>query len=159
MSQATEPGPSTALVATLPERVFTRGGSSSDPREDLWEWVDGPFNARIDFRRYRHGFEAFVPSLKQALLPFVKGHSSAHVSNLQQAFSHFVDAMQTCPKGAISVQHRLRAAMSREGYIGHPHRGSLNSRLLIEFLLKLIRPRKCESAPCQFDTWRDVVLH
>ncbi|CAJ0694050.1 hypothetical protein R77591_04189 [Ralstonia mannitolilytica] len=56
---------STALVSTLPERVFTRSGSSFDPRKDVWEWADGPFNARIDFRRYRHGFEAFVPSLKR----------------------------------------------------------------------------------------------
>lgn len=104
MSQTTESGSSTALVIALPERVFTRSGSSFDPREGLWEWVDGPFNGRIDFRRYSNRFEAFVPSLKQALLPFVKGHSSGHVMNLLQAFSHFVDAMQTCPEGVISAQ-------------------------------------------------------
>jgi len=105
MSQNTEPGSFTALVITLPERVFARSRSSFDPRDDLWEWADGPFNARIDFRRYTHGFDAFVPSLKQALLPFVKGHSSAHVSNLLGAFSHFADVIQTCPDGAISAQH------------------------------------------------------
>lgn len=105
MSQSTEPRWSTALVIALPERVFTRSGSSFDPREDLWEWADGPFNARVDFRRYNHGFDAFVPSLKQALLPFVKGHSSAHVSNLLGAFSHFTDVIQTCPEGEISAQH------------------------------------------------------
>ncbi|AJC15929.1 site-specific integrase [Pandoraea sputorum] len=105
MSQNTELRSSTALAITLPKRVFTRSGSSFDPREDLWEWADGPFNARIDFRRYRDGFEALVPSLKQALLPFVKGHSSGHVTNLQQAFSHFVDALKTCPQGAFSAQH------------------------------------------------------
>jgi len=104
MSQTTESGSSTALVIALPERVFTRSGSSFDPREGLWEWADGPYNARIDFRRYSNGFEAFVPSLKQALLPFVKGHSSAHVMNLLRAFSHFVDAMHTCPEGAINAQ-------------------------------------------------------
>lgn len=105
MLQTSEMHLSTALGLTLPERVFTRSGSSFDPREDLWEWADGPFNARLDFRRYRDGFEAFVPSLKQAMLPFVKGHSSAHVSNLLQAFSHFVDFMQTSPQGSISVLH------------------------------------------------------
>jgi len=104
MSQTTEFGTSNALVIALPARVFTRSGSSFDPREGLWEWADGPYNARIDFRRYSNGFEAFVPSLKQALLPFAKGHSSAHVMNLQGAFSHFVDAMHTCPEGAINAQ-------------------------------------------------------
>lgn len=96
---------SAALVVTLPERVLTRSGGSFDPRGDLWEWSDGPFNARLDFRRYRDGFEVFVPWLKQALLPFVKGHSSSHVSNLQQAFSHFVAVLQKCPEGAIGAQH------------------------------------------------------
>lgn len=105
MSQTTELRSSTALAITLPERVFTRSGSSFDPREDVWEWADGPFDARIDFRRYTGDFEAFVLWLKHALLPFVKGHSSAHVTNLNQAFSHFTDAMQTCREGAIGAQH------------------------------------------------------
>jgi hypothetical protein len=78
MSQTAELRSSTALAITLPERVFTRSGSSFDPREDVWEWADGPFNARIDFRRYTGDFKAFVLWLKHALLPFVKGHSSAH---------------------------------------------------------------------------------
>lgn len=86
MSQTTELRSSTALVIPLPARVFTRSGSSFDPREDVWEWADGPFNAYIDFRRYSNGFEAFVLPLKQALLPFVKGHSSAHITNLQGSF-------------------------------------------------------------------------
>jgi integrase len=90
---------------TLPVHVFTRGGGSFDPRCDLWEWVNGPFNARIDFLRYRGGFEVFVPSLKLALLTFVKGHSSAHVLNLEQAFFHFLSVLNTCPKTAIGAQH------------------------------------------------------
>jgi len=105
MTHATEVRSSTTLVVALPERAFTRGGTSFDPRGDLWQWADGPFNARIDFRRYSDGFEAFVPALKHALLSFVKGHSSSHVVNLQQAFSHFVDVTQTRPEGAINAQH------------------------------------------------------
>jgi integrase len=105
MSQTNDVRSSTALVIALPEQVFTRNGTSFDPRGDIWEWVDGPFNARIDFRRYRDGFEAFVPMLKQALLPFVKGYSSSYVLNLNQAFVHFVNVIRTCPEGAISVQH------------------------------------------------------
>ncbi|POR56204.1 site-specific recombinase XerD [Paraburkholderia eburnea] len=105
MSQTTEIHSSTALVIPLSTRVFTRSGSSFDPREDVWEWVDGPFNARIDFSRYTGNFKAFVPALKRALLPFVKGHSSAHVLNLNQAFSHFTDAVQACQEGTIGAQH------------------------------------------------------
>ncbi|ARL87139.1 site-specific integrase [Burkholderia pseudomallei] len=105
MSNTAELRSSTALANTLPERVFTRSGSSFDPREDVWEWADGPFNARIDFRRYTGDFKTFVLWLKHALLPFVKGHSYAHVTNLNQAFSHFANAMQTCGEGAIGAQH------------------------------------------------------
>ncbi|ANB71236.1 integrase [Paraburkholderia phytofirmans OLGA172] len=105
MLQTNELRSSTALVITLPKRVFTRSKSSFDPNDDVWEWADGPADAYIDFRRYNNGFEAFVPWLKHALLPFVKGHSSAHVMNLNGAFTHFVDAMPTCPEGAIGAQH------------------------------------------------------
>lgn len=113
---------STAVVVALPERVLTHGGDSFDPREDLWEWTDGPFNARIDFRRYRYGFEAFIPFLKQTLLAFVKGHSCSHVLNLQGAFSHFVDVTQICPEGAIGTQHisnyAARLAPNQVGRLG-----------------------------------------
>jgi integrase len=104
MSQKDELRSSTALAITLPKRVFTRGGGSFDPREDLWEWTDGPYNGRVNFGRYRNGFEVFVPSLKHALLSYVK-QSSSHVSNLHAAFSHFGDTLQKCPEGAISVKH------------------------------------------------------
>jgi hypothetical protein len=122
MSQTTEFRSSTALVITLPERVFTRSGSSFDPREDVWEWTDGPFNARIDFRRYTGAFEAFVLWLKHALLPFVKGHSSSHVTNLNQAFFHFTDSMQTCPEGAIGAQHisNYAAKLGAAAKMGRP---------------------------------------
>lgn len=105
MSKTTKRLSDSDLVSALPERVVTRSGSYLDPRQDVWEWVDGPFNAFIDFRRYRHGFEAFVLSLKHALIPFLKGHSSGHIVNLQRAFSHFVGTMRACPKGPISARH------------------------------------------------------
>lgn len=119
---------STSLAITLPSRVFTRSGSSFDPREDVWEWTDGPFNARIDFRRYHDGFEAFVSSLKHALLPFVKGHSSSHVENLQASFYHFAETIRTCPEGAIGAQHVSNyAAKLAEHEVGRL--GTLNGLL------------------------------
>ena len=105
MSQNGELGSSTTLVIALPERVFAHGGASFDPRSDLWEWADGPFNARIDFSRYSDGFEVFVPMLKQALLPFLKGYSSAHVVGLNDSFAQFTNVIGTCPDGAICAQH------------------------------------------------------
>lgn len=105
MRRTTDLSSSIALVGTLPERVFTRSGSSFDPREDVWEWADGPFNARIDFRRYRGDFAAFVLPLKHTLLPFLKGHSSAHVMNLQGAFAHFVEQVLTGADDLIVPHH------------------------------------------------------
>lgn len=105
MTQTAEVRSSTALATALPERVITRSGASFDPREDVWEWADGPFNARIDFRRYSNGFEAFVPSLKRALLPFARRHSSGYVMNLQQVFRHFCAVLRKCPEGPIGAQH------------------------------------------------------
>lgn len=105
MSQNIKLRSATTLVVALPERVFARGGASFDPRSELWEWADGPFNARIDFRRYSDGFEVFVPMLKQCLLPFVKGHSSAHVMGLNDSFAQFANVIGTCPGGEIGAQH------------------------------------------------------
>jgi integrase len=128
MSGTTELRSTTPLVITLPKRVFTRGGGSFDPRGDLWEWADGPFNARVDFRRYSDGFEAFVPSLKQALLSFVK-YSSGYVIGLQQSFSHFVGVMQTCPEGGIGVQHISNYAAKLGADEVGPRLGRLNCLL------------------------------
>lgn len=105
MSQNSNPRSDTTLGIALPERVFARGGASFDPRSDLWEWADGPFNARIDFRRYSDGFTVFVPMLKQALLPFVKGYSSAHVMGLNDSFVQFAKVIGTWPGGQIGAQH------------------------------------------------------
>jgi len=104
MSQNVKFHSSTAVVVSLPNLVFARGGASFDPRSDLWEWADGPFNARIDFRRYSNGFEVFVPMLKQALLPFVKARSSGHVVGLNDSFAQFVKVIGICD-GAIGAQH------------------------------------------------------
>jgi len=105
MFQAVKPGSPIGLAIALPERVFTRNGNSFDPRKDVWEWADGPFNARIDFRRYDNGFDAFVPMLKQVLLTFVKGHSSAYVCHLNESFFHFAQVTQVLPEGKIYAQH------------------------------------------------------
>lgn len=105
MPQTSELRSIAAPATTLPVRVFTRSGSSFDPNNDVWEWTDGPFKARLDFRRIKNGFAAFVPPLKQALLPFVKGHSSSHLSNLMDAFCHFATVIGECPDRVITAQH------------------------------------------------------
>lgn len=112
----------TTLVITLPERVFAHGGASFDPRGDLWKWADGPFNARIDFRRYSNGFEAFVPMLKQALLPFVKAYSSGYVLSLNESFAQFANVLGTCPDGEsahnISLTTQQSWGLTKSGYSG-----------------------------------------
>lgn len=103
MSRATELKPH-ALVQTLPERVFTRSGTAFDPRLDVWEWADGPFIARLDFRRFNGSAEFFKAPLKEALIPYVRGHSSKHVTNLFQAFFHFLESAPAYPTTAIGEQ-------------------------------------------------------
>ncbi len=71
--------------------MFTRGGAQLDPRLDVWVWTEGVFKRRIDFGHYKGGYERYVPSLKLALIPYLKGHSSSHVTNLEGAYRYFVD--------------------------------------------------------------------
>jgi integrase len=103
MSRATELK-SHALVQSLPERVFTRSGTSFDPRLEVWEWSDGPFIARLDFGLLNGGAEAYKSSLKAALLPYVSGHSSSHVDNLFRAFTHLLDSSPDKASWPIDTQ-------------------------------------------------------
>lgn len=90
-----------APVQTLPERVFTRSKTSLDPRSDLWEWSDGPFIGRIDFALLGSEGASYKASLKAALLPYVPGHSSSHIENLFNAFTHFLSSSPE--RGALPI--------------------------------------------------------
>lgn len=73
----------TAIAVSLPARVFTHAGSSFDPREDIWEWTDGPFQVHINFEGYVGEFRGLVPFLKQALIPWVVG-ADRNLTHLQR---------------------------------------------------------------------------
>ena len=115
-----------ALDPALPIHIFTRSGSRMAPREDVWKWTDGPFNARIDFRRYTNGYENFVPALKRCLIPFVKGYSCGYVQTLEIAFRHFVERLGDCPKGAIDISdistYREKLPLDDRWRLGRPGR-------------------------------------
>lgn len=104
MALKAESQTSTALAATLPARVHTRSGTSIDPSSSTWTLIQGTIKAQLDFTRFVGGYESFVPSLKLALIPYVKGHSCSHVSNLFQAFAHFVDSPRPAPLSVITPQ-------------------------------------------------------
>lgn len=104
MSLATELRSPTALAVMLPERIFTRSGSSIDPRDDVWEWTDGPYHPRIDFRRYSGAFKVLVPFLKLALLPFLKRHSSGYLLRLNSEFQRFALVTGERLDGVITPQ-------------------------------------------------------
>lgn len=91
-----------ADFASIPGLVITRSGSMVDPNADLWDWTDGPFKGHINFGLYVGDQQRFVPSLKQSLVPFLKGSSSSHVQNLEAAFSHLLSMIT--PSGDISPQ-------------------------------------------------------
>src|SRR6218665_1970094 len=99
MYQTSELRASTALTVPLPTLITSKSGASLDPRDEIWMWTDGPFKRRIDFSRYTGGYERHVVALKQALIPFFRGNSSAYVVNLEASFKHFVDLTGPCPEG------------------------------------------------------------
>lgn len=105
----------TAIAVSLPARVFTHAGSSFDPREDIWEWTDGPFQVHINFEGYVGEFRGLVPFLKQALIPWVKGHSGAYVAELSYEFHHFAMAMGKSFEGPIKPHHFANFATLRTG--------------------------------------------
>lgn len=82
--------PSKELATQLPERAFTRSGISFQPRDEVWEWTDGPFRLVIDFRKLSTKSPALIEGLKHTLLIFARGSSANHVSNLFQSFTHFI---------------------------------------------------------------------
>nr|WP_238533566.1 site-specific integrase [Burkholderia multivorans] len=46
-----------------------------------------------------------MPALKQALIPFVKGHACTYIENLEYAFHHFTGLLGDCPDGMLSPLH------------------------------------------------------
>lgn len=97
--------PKSNPTTILPDLIFTRGGSSIDPNDEVWEWTDGPFKARLDFSRFNRDFRTFINPLKQCLAPFLRGHSSSHVSNLFQAFSHLTQTLGVPPNNSMSGKY------------------------------------------------------
>ncbi|MBB5441580.1 MULTISPECIES: site-specific integrase [unclassified Paraburkholderia] len=86
-SKAPSTGP---MQISLPEIAYTRRGIAFRPSDDVWEWVDGPFRLYIDFRRVAGSVVSFREPLKKTLLIFARGSSAGHLSNLFQAFMHFL---------------------------------------------------------------------
>lgn len=106
MSNSTQTNSSMGeLALSLPVTAFTRSGISFNPRDDLWEWRDGPFQLRLYFARVCGEFIHLREPLKRCLLVFAKGSSSAHLHNLFQAFLHFLAARKSADSMAsISVR-------------------------------------------------------
>lgn len=105
MSPTSKTEVSTALVAALPNRAFTRSRASFNPKEDVWQWVDGPFKAYMDFGRLRGELAIFVPSLKRCLLPFARSYSCGYVTVLFEEFVHFASTVERPFAGALGSQH------------------------------------------------------
>lgn len=74
----------------LPDMAFTRSGLAFRPKDDVWRWRDGPFQVHLDFRRIDLPETVLVEALKFTLHVFAKRSSPAHVTNLFQAFVHFL---------------------------------------------------------------------
>ncbi|MGF6977249.1 integrase [Paraburkholderia sp. JPY465] len=93
------------LALRLPETAFTKRGIAFRPREDVWDWFDGPFRLRLDFLRFNGATSFLCEPLKHALMVFAKSSSSSYVSNLFQALTHFLSKRdEAVPLTAITVE-------------------------------------------------------
>lgn len=89
-SATTSKKPTRALAHALPELAHTRSGIAFNPNDDLWHWVDGVFNIRLDFSRLSMAATFPVSSLKYTLHIFVKLNAPTYAANLFNAFVHFL---------------------------------------------------------------------
>lgn len=92
MARSTTTASEGALSAArvLPEVAFTRSGVAFRPNDDMWEWLDGPFEVRLDFLRFDLPATVPVFSLKYTLHVFAKKNSASYLKNLFNAFVHFL---------------------------------------------------------------------
>jgi integrase len=89
-SMETANGAAISPVRALPDVAFTRGGVAFHPNDDVWQWLDGPFQVNLDFRRFTLPETALVSSLKYTLHVVAKKYAPTYVVNLFQAFVHFL---------------------------------------------------------------------
>lgn len=74
----------------LPEVAFTRSRLAFHPREEVWQWRDGPFRVYLDFRRLKLPQTVPLDALKYTLHIFARNNSPAYLGNLFRAFVHFL---------------------------------------------------------------------
>ena len=74
----------------LPDVAITRSGLTFRPNDDLWRWLDGPFLVNLDFRRFDLPSTIPLFSFKYTLHVFAKKNAPTYVTNLFQAFVHFL---------------------------------------------------------------------
>lgn len=90
----------------LPAVAYRKSGKPYDPREDVWNWVDGPFRLLIDYNELPDNFKQFKTALKSTLLVFVKGYSPSYAKNLFEAFVHFARANPGLPSSCAIITPR-----------------------------------------------------
>ena len=81
---------SLCLERQLPDVAFTRSGVAFRPNDDFWRWRDGPFQVRLNFSRFDLPSTIPVSSLKFTLYVFAKRNAPSYVTNLFNAFTHFL---------------------------------------------------------------------
>jgi len=89
-SRKTADASALSLEHRLPDVAFTRSGLRFRPNDDVWHWLDGPFEVNLDFRRFDMPSTVPVSSLKYTLHVFAKKNAPSYVTNLFNAFVHFL---------------------------------------------------------------------
>jgi integrase len=74
----------------LPEVAYTRSGIAFRPSGDVWRWRDGPYQVHLDFERVNLPLTVPLFSFKYTLQAFARRSSASHLTNLFEAFVHFL---------------------------------------------------------------------
>jgi integrase len=102
---------------TLPEVAFTRSGVAFRPGEELWHWRDGPFQVHIAFARTPLPSTVPLFSLKYVLHVFAKRSSASYLTNLFEAFVHFLRVRDKgTPLNMITAQEAGNYAANLSGH-------------------------------------------
>ncbi|WP_293984221.1 site-specific integrase [Stenotrophomonas sp.] len=110
-------------LTRLPSRALTRSGLVFNPRDDVWQWVDGVFSIRMDFSRLSMHDNQFVESLKYTLHILVRSNAPTYALNLFNEFLHFLRETELeSPVESIGVEdlssYRARLAEDEAWRVG-----------------------------------------
>jgi integrase len=111
------PTDASALERPLPPYVRTRGGTTFDPREEIWSYRDGVHTVFLDFSSLAGLSRSLEHALKMVLVWYAENRSAHHLINLFGGMKHFVRFLHTTSGYITRLSHvellSYRASLDR----------------------------------------------